>query len=219
MSAPASPSAPVLAFDASTLRAAAALLGPDGSDWGTWQQPAGQRGTAQLAPAVAELLEARQLAVADLAGVAVGVGPGSYTGLRSAIAFARALCWPSGLALVGLPSVSSAAASLLASRPEVQTVITVVDARRGECYRADYARAGERGMVETRAPCLVPASQIEQLTAADDLAVLTEPEPAAPFLARLSVARLASGGDDPATVLPLYLKRSHAEIALDERGG
>ncbi|MFT7464319.1 MAG: tRNA threonylcarbamoyladenosine biosynthesis protein TsaB, partial [Pseudohongiellaceae bacterium] len=206
----------VLAFDASTFRATAALLGPDGSEWGVWQQVAGERGTAQLAPAVAELLAARELSVADLAGVTVGLGPGSYTGLRSAIAFARALCWPSARPLVGLPSVASAAAALLASQPELQTVITVVDARRGECYRADYERSPRGGsMVETLAPCLVPAEQIEALEPADDLAVLTEPEPVALTLARLARPGIARGGDDPTTVLPLYLKRSHAEIALE----
>lgn len=252
MSGSADLSGPVLAFDASTFAAAAALLGPDGSEWGGWVQPEGQRGTSQLAPAVAALLAGKQLAVADLAGVVVGIGPGSYTGLRSAIAFARALCWPSKRPLVGLPSVASAAAALLDARPQLRAVITVVDARRGECYRADYARcdnsgagekrvgvgarvgagerragAGERSavagaavaMIETLAPCLVPSAQIDALEPSDDVVVLREPAPSAVSLARLALARLADGGDDPATVLPLYLKRSHAEIALEERGG
>lgn len=210
-------SGPVLAVDASTLQATASIVGRDGSEWGAWRQPEGRRGTALLAPAVSDLLSSGQLAVADLGGVVVGTGPGSYTGLRSSISFARALAWPSRRPLVGLPSVASAAAALFATRPSVQRVVTVVDARRGECYRADYARAADGGCREVRAPCLVSVGEIEALKEDHDLVVLKEPEPLASVLAHLAAARLAAGGDDPATVLPLYLKRSHAEIALEER--
>ena len=67
------------------------------------------------------------------------------------------------------------------------------------------------------APCLVPAGEIDALKADHELVILKEPEPVTSVMAQLAAVRLAAGGDDPATVLPLYLKRSHAEIALEER--
>ena len=68
---------PFLALEASTLRPSVALLGPGGERWGQWMQAQGQRGTAPLAPALADLLAARRLPASGLAGVVVGLGPGS----------------------------------------------------------------------------------------------------------------------------------------------
>lgn len=221
MSAPTGPGAgPILALDASTLRAGVALLGPAGERWGAWQQEAATRGTAALAPAIAQLLAARRLEVADLLGVAVGTGPGSYTGIRSAIALARAMCFASGRPLVGVPSVRAAAAGLLAARPDVARVILLVDARRAECYRADYERRPDApdGLAERRAPCLVSGAQADPAPE-DSVLVVREALPDPYDVAAVGRAQLLSGGVDPATVLPLYLKRSHAEIVFDERVG
>ncbi len=131
---------PVLALDASTLRPGAALLGPDGETWGAWQQEEGLLGTAPLGKAVAELLSARGLRAADLLGVVVGTGPGSYTGTRSAIAFARGLVFATGCRLAGVPSVAAAARGVFRRNLAAQRVIVLVDARRDEVYRADYER-------------------------------------------------------------------------------
>src|SRR5262249_21393315 len=100
-------SGPVLALEASTLRASAALLGPDGEPWGEWRQEEAQIGTAAVAAAAGRLLEARNLRVADLLGVAVGLGPGSYTGTRATVAFARGLGFASGVRLAGVPSTAA----------------------------------------------------------------------------------------------------------------
>ena len=89
-------SGPVLAVDAS-VRPVVSLLGPDGEPWGLWEQTPGTRGTAGLAVEAARLLEGRDLAVTDLAGLAVGLGPGSNTGAEAArmvtsCCFAKASC-------------------------------------------------------------------------------------------------------------------------------
>lgn len=214
------PPGPILAVDASTLAASVALLGPAG-ELGRWDQPDGVRGTAALAAGVGRVLADAGLSVADLAGVVVGTGPGSYTGLRAAIAFARGLVQPSGLPLVGVPSVAGAALAALRARPELQTIVTVLDARRGECYRADHRRVpgADDQLATMRAPCLVPDTEITALLQdpPPGLLVVREPWIDAADLALLGRARVAGGGDDPARILPLYLKRSHAEIALRER--
>lgn len=216
---------PVLAIEASTLQAGAALVGPRGERWGQWTQSAGERGTAPLAPAVARLLAERGLTPADLAGVVVGTGPGSYTGTRAAIALARGLIFASGAPLAGVPSVAAAALAELAARPDVEQVVVLIDARRGERYRADYARAPgalpsapSAGVVELAPPRLVSGAEAE-LESSPTISVLREPIPAAYDVAAVGMVRLAAGGDAPAAVRPLYLKRSHAEIVFDERVG
>ena len=222
-------SGPILALEASTLRPSAALLGPSGERWGQWSQDEGRRGTADLAPAVAALLAARGLRAGDLGGVAVGLGPGSYTGTRAAIALARGLIFGSGVPLAGVPSVAAAALAELRARPELERAIVLVDARRGERYRADYARAdggggaagaarGEPRLLELLPPRLVAGEQSEPAEG-PTISVLREPIPWAYDVAAVGMERLAAGGDAPSAVRPLYLKRSHAEIVFDERVG
>jgi tRNA threonylcarbamoyladenosine biosynthesis protein TsaB len=218
----------ILALEASTLHVGVALVGPAGEPWGHREAPAGSRGTALLAQGVRELLDARGLAVRDLLGVAVGTGPGSYTGTRAAIALARALVFATGIRIAGVPSTAAAALSVLRREPAVQRVIVLVDARRGEVYRADYARGPAASAtpgasttptaVELLAPRLVAGAEA-QPPQEEGISVLREPVPDAYDVAAVGRERLLSGGDSPEAVLPLYLKRSHAEIVFDERVG
>jgi len=208
----------VLAVDASSARPCVALLGPADERWGLWEQQPPARGTARLGAAAAELLAARGLRPADLLGFAVGTGPGSYTGLRAAIALARGLAFAAGRPLAGVPSVEAAARSVLRERSDADEVVVVIDARRGECYRADYGRAAD-GVVERGPPRLAPVAEVEALDAerVSGRIVVREPFPDGYDVAGLGRRRLAAGGDDPASVLPLYLKRSHAELAFEQR--
>ena len=147
---------PVLALDASTAAASVALIGPAGEPWGVWKQAAGLRGTTHLAVAAGALLAARGLSPAELAGVTVGTGPGSYTGTRAAIALARGLALPGAVPVAGVPSTAAAARAALRSDPRLRRVVVLIDARRGECYRADYERSElPPGLVERHAPRLV----------------------------------------------------------------
>lgn len=217
----------VLAVETSVLAASAALVDSSQRQVARWDQPEGLRGSAQLAPGVSGLLEQAGVGVADLAGIAVGVGPGSYTGLRVGVAFARALAWAAGRPVAGVPSLAAAARAELARDDALRSVIALVDARRGEVYRADYARAPDGGLIELLAARLVAEAEAEHpalpgLAGEHDVAalcVIREPRPDAYHVAVLARERLAAGGDVPDEVLPLYLKRSHAEIALDERRG
>jgi tRNA threonylcarbamoyladenosine biosynthesis protein TsaB len=71
---------------------------------------------------------------AEVDRIAVGVGPGSFTGLRIGIATARALAQARGLPLVG---VSSLEALALGAR-DAELVLAVLDARRGEAFAAAW---------------------------------------------------------------------------------
>lgn len=69
--------------------------------------------------------------------LAVGVGPGTFTGLRIGVATARALATARGLPLVGISTLESLARN---APPEHGTVAAVLDARRGEVFAAIFNR-------------------------------------------------------------------------------
>ena len=130
----------LLGIDTATAASAAAVLRADGEVFETppaadrlWQRPAH---AAELLPAVAACLRDAGLGFEDLDGVAVGVGPGGFTGLRIGIATARALAHAHG---VPVHPVSSLAA--LAAGVDDRPALALIDARRGELFAGLY-RAG-----------------------------------------------------------------------------
>ena len=107
----------------------------------------------EIEHAVAELLAARGAGVRDLAGVVVADGPGSFTGLRIGIAFAKGVCRPRGLPLLAAPSLLGAAWTAVRG---AGVALAEYDALRGDVYRAAY-RLGPRGVQILLAPVLAAA--------------------------------------------------------------
>jgi tRNA threonylcarbamoyladenosine biosynthesis protein TsaB len=131
----------VLGFDTSTAATSACLLRSDGAAFEV-VPPCDVLGappahTRELMPAVARVMREGGLGYADLDAIAVGVGPGPFTGLRIGVATARALAHAGGLPL---HPVSSLAA--LAEGIEAEFRLPLIDARRGELFAALY-RDGE----------------------------------------------------------------------------
>ncbi len=89
------------------------------------------RGHAEkIAPLVADTLKAAKVQVADLDRVAVTIGPGSFTGVRVGIAFARGLAIGQKLDVVGVTTLQGLAAEL----PDTPLKAVAIDARRGQVY-------------------------------------------------------------------------------------
>jgi tRNA threonylcarbamoyladenosine biosynthesis protein TsaB len=87
------------------------------------------------------ILAGAGLGIEDLDGVAVSLGPGSFTGLRIGLALAKGLCFGRGLPLAGVPTLDCLADALVS---EEGLILPVKDARRGEVYFSVYeVRAGE----------------------------------------------------------------------------
>jgi tRNA threonylcarbamoyladenosine biosynthesis protein TsaB len=109
-------------------------------------------GSERLLPWVHELLAEAQLDLAQLAGIAFGAGPGSFTGLRLACGVAQGLAW--GLDLPVLPVSTLEALALASGKREVWACL---DARMNEVYSAAYRIEGDIPL-EVMAPvCLPPA--------------------------------------------------------------
>ncbi len=100
---------------------------------------------AGLPGQVAELLKFAGLSLSDLRGLAVGVGPGSYTGLRVGLSYVKGLAAVLAIPVAGVPSLDALAnaAAALKSAPAGSFVCPVVDARKGEIYTALYRVCGD----------------------------------------------------------------------------
>jgi tRNA threonylcarbamoyladenosine biosynthesis protein TsaB len=133
----------ILGIDTSTAASAACLLRGDGAVFEIAPEPAalGARPAQarELMPAIAATMERAGVAYGDLEAIAVGVGPGAFTGLRIGVATARALASANGLPL---KPVSSLAA--LASGIDAELALPLIDAKRGELFAALYERDGRR---------------------------------------------------------------------------
>jgi tRNA threonylcarbamoyladenosine biosynthesis protein TsaB len=80
----------------------------------------------------------------EVKAIAVGLGPGSFTGLRVGIASARGLGAALGLPLIGVCTLDALARGVDAAAGAGRSRLAVLDARRGEAFAALYASSGER---------------------------------------------------------------------------
>jgi tRNA threonylcarbamoyladenosine biosynthesis protein TsaB len=94
---------------------------------------------AMLTPLIEALLVQENLTAAQLAAVAVSIGPGSYTGLRIGVSTAKGLCFGADIPLIAVPTLKAMARGLLCQMPEIENnalICPMIDARRMEVYTA-----------------------------------------------------------------------------------
>jgi tRNA threonylcarbamoyladenosine biosynthesis protein TsaB len=133
----------VLAVDTSTLVGSVAVLS-DGALSAEIHAHVRQRHGEVLLPHVERALELAGIAPKDLDLLAVGLGPGSFTGTRIGVATLKGLALSLGAPLVGVSSLVVLARGLTAGEA---VAVTLVDAHKGELYAAAYrvdARGGVR---------------------------------------------------------------------------
>jgi tRNA threonylcarbamoyladenosine biosynthesis protein TsaB len=151
----------VLGLDASAGGCGAAVVDAEGLRGLCWAGR-GSRPAAALLALAEHALEAAAATRGDLGGVAAAIGPGSYAGVRAAVATAKALAWAAGL---GLAAVGSLEALALAAGPWPGTVWAVTAARRGRVYAAAYRWEGG-AVVPVAEPVLLPAAEWRSRAAA-----------------------------------------------------
>jgi tRNA threonylcarbamoyl adenosine modification protein YeaZ len=175
---------------------------------------AGHQHGELLATTIDAVLASAGATMTDLTAVAVGTGPGPYTGLRTGLITAKVLASALGIRLDGLCSLDVIAADA-AGQAGGREFIVATDARRKEVYWARYSAAGRRlsgpGVarpaelpagypVAGTGPRLYPELGAEQL------------EPCYPDAGRLAdmAVKRAAGGTPAAAAEPLYLRRPDA---------
>jgi len=219
----------ILAFDTATPATAVAVALDDGSVRVARDVPApGERPRHSRVLALAdELLAQSALAWSDVRRVGVGVGPGSFTGVRLGVATARGLAQSLGVDLVGIGTLRALAAA--AAPSDGGAVAAVLDARRGEAFVAVYA--GGRELVapmavtpDALAAALPPivlavgdgAIRFRDHLQAAGVTVPADPSPLhsvdAAVICRLADLAAAPGPDADA-VIPCYVRRPDAEIS------
>ncbi len=179
--------------------------------------------TVSLAPETAIMLRRVGRSPSELTAVAVALGPGSYTGLRIGLAFAKGLALTHNLPLVGIPTLDIVARS----QPRCsEPMLAVMPAGRGRIiglwYKWERRSWKADGEIETLTWGEI-AERLEEKTvicgdvdpegrrtlADQPLAILPPPANAIrrpSFLAELALERIKAGKlMDPATLAPVYL--------------
>jgi tRNA threonylcarbamoyladenosine biosynthesis protein TsaB len=116
-----------------------------------------KRHNRDLIPLCGELLADGGFAAKQLAGVMVGLGPGSYTGLRVGLAAAKGFALATGCEFVAVPTFHTLAAQAPADWPAVEVI---ADALQGSIYRQRFGNVGETGLRP-------PASELQIVAFAD----------------------------------------------------
>lgn len=229
----------ILGFDTATRATAVALANNRGETFeGRDDPPRGQRPrhAARLLGLCAQILERAGIAYRDLERLAVGIGPGTFTGLRIGVATARALAQATEVPLVAVSSLHSLALNALAasSPTGVEAVAAIFDARRGEMFVSAWRIDQLQGDPLIGPSALTPEALLESL-ATVGLPLLALGEGAVEFRGLLESSgafvpddeaelhRVTAVGHcriarhlpavDPARITPYYLRLPDAEIS------
>jgi tRNA threonylcarbamoyladenosine biosynthesis protein TsaB len=194
-----------------------------------------------VVPTVRQLLGWADLDASALTGIAVGLGPGLFTGMRVGVATAKSLAQVLGIPLVGMASLDLVAFSYRYAR---RLICSTIDARRKEIFYAFYRTVpggvgretplqaasadalaaeleavGEEVLV-VGSGALVYRRELERVGHHVEIASAAHAFPAATALVELAIPRFEREEFDRVyDVQPLYVRKSDAEIAWDKRRG
>ena len=154
-------------------------------------EPLGRGHAERLAPMAAEVLARAGVRASEIARLAVVTGPGSFTGLRVALSYAKGFALPRRLPVIGADRLALA----LIDAPDA---LCVVDIRRDQCAVATFGEP----------PRVVSGEQAEALAHAHPGPVLRDPAVDLSALCRL--ARRAVPADYPA--VPFYGRAPDAKL-------
>jgi tRNA threonylcarbamoyladenosine biosynthesis protein TsaB len=225
----------ILAIDTATTRVSAAI-GDDGGVIGEVSLAGGRRHAEQLAPAIQYLCGELDVSLAQLAAIAVDIGPGLFTGLRVGVTTAKVMAQALRIPVVAVPSLDLVAYPL---RHSNRLVVAVLDARRKEVFCASYRpvpgglqRVSDYAVRKPAELVVELESGTDELLLAGDgvaayrdefasldraeLAGVGHEAPSAAALVELATARAEREEFQPQSeIRPLYLRTSDAEINWD----
>jgi tRNA threonylcarbamoyladenosine biosynthesis protein TsaB len=234
----------ILGFDTATRATAVALRFADGRTLEARDDPPSgmrPRHTSRLMPLIVGLLQEAGLGWDQLDALAVGIGPGTFTGLRIGVATARGLAVARGLPLIGVSTLESLALGGIDASGRgtidaleltgAEAVVAVIDARRGEVFAAAWS-SDRQPLLE---PCAIAPEALAERLASLGCKVLAVGDGAVDFrgvlersgalvaselsdinrVTAINHCRLADGRppSPPDQLQPEYLRLPDAEIA------
>jgi tRNA threonylcarbamoyladenosine biosynthesis protein TsaB len=234
----------LVGFDTSMAVTAACVVPPAGDPVRTpVPEPARLLGrpdhSAELLPTLAGLLEQAGSRWEDVTALAVGVGPGTFTGLRIGVATARALAQALAVPLHPVSSLAALAAGIAAGAqaPPGTPILPLIDAKRGQVFAALHT-AGD-ALEREWGPLALSPQELERRVGAAARSPLAAGDWALESAARLEAAgavvpppgsglhaidalqicRLARETEPraPEAVQPVYVRQPDAEIARSAR--
>ncbi|MBY0431684.1 MAG: tRNA (adenosine(37)-N6)-threonylcarbamoyltransferase complex dimerization subunit type 1 TsaB [Rhodospirillales bacterium] len=163
----------VLAFDTSTSACSAALW-RDGTVLARRFAPMARGQSEALMPMIAEVMAEAGLGFGDLGLIGVTVGPGAFTGIRIALATARAIALAAGLPVAGITTTEAAAAAIPEAERAGRTLIAALDGKRADYFVQAFAAdltplTGLKALLPQQVPGLVAG---ETVLAGDGAAAL-----------------------------------------------
>jgi len=227
----------VLALETATEHASV-VLAEDDRELAAWRAVTRQDLCLRLAAEMTQVLDQAGADPGDVALVAVGLGPGSFTALRVGLATAKGFCLARGAPLVGVSALEAMAWQV---RDRVSGMACpVIDARRGEVYAGLFQVTG-RQVTQTGEEFVARPQELRKRLAAlgqpvsllgqvdriqpealaglrgGGVAVLEDPvAPEALAIARIGRTRyLAHPVDEIDSARPIYVRRSYAEERFD----
>lgn len=226
----------ILALETATTQIGVALVN-EGGVIAEQVYPPGEPPSLRLLEGVDKVCRQGALQLQDLDGLAVSIGPGSFTGLRVGIATAQGLAFALGVPIAPVPTLEALAWSL----PQASGFLCpILDAKQGQVYTALY-RSGPDRQLETlleervitprdlaaliRGPVTFLGEGAErygpllrQMLPHAEFAHSAARYPSAAQVGILGLALLARGeGVQPEALRPRYLRRAEAEVQWEKR--
>lgn len=182
--------------------------------------------TMELAPEVAQILRRSDKQPGDLAAIAVAIGPGSYTGLRIGLAFAKGFSLANQTKLIGVPTLDISAAGQAQAEGQL---VAIAEAGRRRVCAGFYKWEGANGWQSQSMPQItdwdvllafvneptifvgeVSPEAAKKIKASGKSLAISGPADSlrrAGYLAEIGWNRLRRGWtDDPASLAPIYLQ-------------
>lgn len=190
----------ILALDTSSAWCSVSIeKGPGNETFHVCDEAAGNH-FEQLSTIAERAVAAAEISYGDVTKVVVGTGPGSFTGLRIAMSFAKGLAWSLKVPLLGVSSFEAAARAT--SKPDRHWVCVVSDARREEVFWQCFDKNGHplgkspevrigsvRSISEAvMAETLAPSIEAVEFVTTDRIA------PVVTGVTNISIVRSVSGG-------------------------
>ncbi len=198
-------------------------------------QHAGQAASQLVLPQIQALLDAANVQLSDLDGIAFGAGPGAFTGVRVACGVAQGLGFGANIPVVGVNTLMA-----LAQASGQERLIACLDARMGEIYHAAFVRKNgewiEQSATRVCKPEAAPVLEgkwngvgsgwavygevLSKIYAKNLVKTLSNITPMAEAILQLAAPTFAAGLAKPASeAMPIYIRNRVALTTLEREAG